>query len=203
MSDGVLELSPFAEFWRRVEMRPSRAAQTFSAAAALSLLFGNPAHGAQQEDARQTNLYFFCHAPSDSSASFQNIGVIHGTAPTTRVALADDPWDDLHRLKQGWDGGNAAPIAPDAINYAKHFAKEAKALGLAFVPFADPDGNVGLESTENSRAAYLIVSPQGRFSYVIRDGEAINRGDNVDAATMRGLLMLLHLKEPLAIALLH
>jgi len=125
-------------------------------------------------------------------ASFQSLGVFHSTiSPTTTIA-AEDPWDELERLEAGWDGNNAAAVSLDAIKHAKRFTSNAHTIGVSFTPFADPDGSVGLEARKSGKVAYLIVSADDRFTYVLREGDKVHRGDNVDASTIRELLALLY-----------
>ncbi len=83
-------------------------------------------------------------------------------------------------------------MSPDAIDHAKRFLRSLPSGGASFTPFAHPNGSVGLESEKPGSAAYLIVSPADRFTYVLRIGEAVHRGDDVDATKMRGLLALLY-----------
>ena len=45
---------------------------------------------------------------------------------------------------------------------------------------------------EHERPPALIVGPDDTYSYVLRHGEQVNRGDNVDASTMREILALLY-----------
>ncbi len=80
-------------------------------------------------------------------------------------------------------------MSRDAIDHAKRFLKSISSIGTSFTPFAHPNGGVGLESEKPGKAAaYLVVSPTDRFTYVLRIGQAVHRSDDVDASKMLALL---------------
>jgi len=132
-----------------------------------------------------------------SHASFQDLTVSHGTTPATSLTLGSalietDPWQELESLDADWDGNGAAPVSRDAIEHALSFLESLPLVGQVFEPFAHPNGSVGLEAHNADKAAYLIVSPMNRFAYVLRMGETVHRGNDVDASVMRRVLELLY-----------
>ncbi len=132
------------------------------------------------------------NAPDASELSFQALDVLHGSTVGTTKAAEPDAWQDLEALREDWDASGAQPVSRDAIDHAKRFLKSFSSVGAPFTPFAHPDGSVGLESRKSAAAAYLIVSPTDRFTYVLRIGQTVHRGDDVDASKMRELLALLY-----------
>ena len=152
------------------------------------------AHGAPKEfghfDARW-------NAPNASHASSQGVLVSYGTISATSSAfgisaLETDPWQELEELGQNWDGQGADRISRDAIDHALNFVESLLPTGPAFEPFAHPKGYVGLEAREKGKSAFLLVSPTNRFAYVIRSGNSVHRGDDVNSAAIRELLALLY-----------
>lgn len=139
--------------------------------------------------AEQDNYW---NAPEASYPSFQSLDIFHeGTAATTKnVEL--DPWQELEVLGDGWDGDRAQPVSLDALEHARRFSRSVSDIGTSFTPFAYPDGSVGLESQKAGVAAYLVVSPSNRFTYVLRASDSVHRGDDVDSEKMRELLALLY-----------
>lgn len=131
-------------------------------------------------------------APDASEPSFQGVHVFHGTTAATIKSTEPDPWQDLEALGEDWDANGAQPVSSDAIDHAKRFLKSISTTQARFTPFAHPDGSVGLESQKNGGDAYLLVSPTERFTYVLRIGDTVHRGDDVDASKMRDLLALLY-----------
>ena len=174
-----------------VELTPTRGTQALSAAV-LSALLAGPGNAAQHEPPQLHERRVQWQTPRDVGTSFQLVTILHGTAPTTLLRIHTDPWDELLRLQENWDGNQALPISIDALGHAKRFVNQAREDGLSFTPFADPDGHVGLESEKTNSVAYLVVAPDNRFSYVIRTGDTVNRGDNVSERQMREILALLH-----------
>lgn len=131
-------------------------------------------------------------APDAKSPFFQDARVSLGTTPSTTRVFGEDPWDGVQRLLDGWDGqGAIAPLA-DAINHAKRFAARMNARGVTFEPFADPEGGIGLQADKGNDVSYLIVTAGDKFSYVIRKGDKVHRGDNIDSDTMLEIVALLH-----------
>jgi hypothetical protein len=137
------------------------------------------------------------NAPNASLASSQGVIVSYGTISATSSAfgisaLETDPWQELEQLEQDWDGQGADRISRDAIDHALTFMESLLPAGPAFEPFAHPKGYVGLEARKKSKSAFLLVSPTNRFAYVIRSGDSVHRGDDVDPAAIRELLALLY-----------
>lgn len=132
------------------------------------------------------------HAPDASQPSFQSLGVLHGSIVGTTKSVEPDPWQDLEALQQDWDGSGAEAVSRDAMDHAKRFLRSLSYIETSFAPFAHPDGSVGLESQKPGSAAYLLVSPSDRFTYVLRIGDTVHRGDDVDSSTMREVLALLY-----------
>jgi len=131
-------------------------------------------------------------APDASQPSFHSLGIFHGSAAATTKSVEPDPWQELEALEADWDGGGAQAVSGDAIDHAKRFVQSIADIAAPFTPFAYPDGSVGLESQKHGSAAYLVVSPLGRFTYVLRIGDTVHRGDDVDSGKMRELLALLY-----------
>lgn len=137
------------------------------------------------------------NAPNASLASSQGVLVSYGTISATSSAfrispLETDSWQELEQLDQNWDGQGADRISQDAIDHALNFVESLLPTGAAFEPFAHPKGYVGLEARKKGKSAFLLVSPRNRFSYVIRSGGSVHRGDDVDPAAIRELLALLY-----------
>jgi hypothetical protein len=99
---------------------------------------------------------------------------------------------ELESLPVDWDGQGAERVSRDAIRNAQLFLASLEGTADTFEPFADPDGSVGLEGHKGERSAYLVISPAGAISYVIREGDKVNRGADVDVSTMRRLLDVLY-----------
>lgn len=131
------------------------------------------------------------NAPNASLPSFQSTAVVHGTTPGTLKSIEPDPWQELEALGDDWDTSGAQAVSREAIDHAKRFLKSLS-IDAPFAPFAYPDGSVGLESQKNGSAAYILVSPTERFTYVLRIRDAVHRGDDVEASKMRELLALLY-----------
>lgn len=131
-------------------------------------------------------------APEASPPSFQSISVLNGSTATTIESIAPDPWQELEALREDWDANGAHSISRDAIDHARCFLESLSSIDTPFTPFAYPDGSVGLESHKNRNAAYILVSSADRFTYVLRIGDAVHRGDDVEASKMRELLALLY-----------
>ena len=132
------------------------------------------------------------NAPDASQISFQGTAVSHGNTSATTSSVDSDPWQELEALQAGWDGNEAEPVSRDAIGHAKRFLQSLPLIGSTFVPFAHPNGSVGLEAQKPGKAAYLIVSATDRFAYVLRIAGTIHRGNDGDASVMRDLLDLLY-----------
>ena len=138
------------------------------------------------------------NAPNAALASSQGVLVYYGSISATSSAFAlsppldADPWQELEQLEQNWDGQGAERISAHAIDHALNFVESLLPIGPAFEPFAHPKGYVGLEARKQGKSAFLLVSPTNRFSYVIRSGGSVHRGDSVDPAAIRELLALLY-----------
>jgi len=98
---------------------------------------------------------------------------------------------EIAKLKAGWDGYNAEPISADAIRHAIAFVRSLGMQGSLFEPFPDPDGSVGLEGHKNNKSVYLNFSSLGAIAYVIKGGNSIHRGHDVNAETVHKLLDVL------------
>jgi hypothetical protein len=179
----------------QVKVQHSLASPTLnlaSAAVITALLAGGPPTFAEQYPKVLAKNPVKWEEPDAAHPTFQQVSVEHGTTSTTKTVVAVDPWDELERLDADWDGNGAAPISISALRNARRFATSEQTFGNSFHPFADPDGSVGLEATKPGKVAYLIVSDSDRFSYVLRQGDTVHRGDNVDALKMREILALLY-----------
>jgi len=71
------------------------------------------------------------------------------------------------------------------------FVEALQPQGYTFTPVAHPNGGVILEAEKAEKAAYVIASPAGRFAYVLHIGNAVHRGSDVSAASMREVISLL------------
>jgi len=137
------------------------------------------------------------NVPRASGSSFQGTVISHGVTPATTPPILSwieeqDDWMELAALGADWDGRGAVAVSPSAISHAKLFLNSLGPLSASFEPFAHPNGSVGLEAQKSGKAAYLIVTPSGRYSYVIRLGETIHRGKDVEAPLMARVLALLY-----------
>ncbi|MBF8254725.1 MAG: hypothetical protein HW373_1420 [Deltaproteobacteria bacterium] len=99
---------------------------------------------------------------------------------------------ELQSLPANWDGQGAERVSQEAIRNAKLFLASLERTADTFEPFADPDGSIGLEGHKGERSAYVVISPEGAISYVVREGDKVNRGADIDANTMRLLLEVLY-----------
>lgn len=108
---------------------------------------------------------------------------------TPRLPAFADSWAELGELQADWDSRGAEPISREAIRFAKIFVLS---VDSAFEPFAHPNGSVGLEGHKGQKSAHLIVSPEGRFAYVLRADGGVHRGNNIDADLMRQILDVLY-----------
>lgn len=132
-----------------------------------------------------------------SPTSFQGTAVSHGTTSATTVAIRSavddsDPWEELKTLGPDWDGSGAEPVSRQALDHAMKFVESLGRLGSTFEPFAHPNGSVGLEARKPGKAAYLIVSAADSFAYVLRVGDTVHRGKDVEPSLMRRVLDLLY-----------
>lgn len=176
---------------RTAPWSPPTAVRLSAAMLSAALAATSPASG--EEDAKAiAKQHVRWDAPDASEPSFQSVGVFHGTTAATIKSIEPDPWQDLEALGEDWDANGAQPISRDAIDHAKRFLKSISTTEARFIPFAHPDGSVGLESQKNGSAAYLVVSPTERFTYVLRIADTVHRGDDVDPSKMRELLALLY-----------
>jgi len=136
--------------------------------------------------------------PRAYGSSFQGTVISYGMTPATTppvIALLEEPsadWLELRALGADWDGKGAVAVSPSAIAHAKAFVNSLGVVGSTFEPFAHPNGSVGLEAQKPGKEAYLIVTPSGRFSYLVRLGDAVHRGKDVQAALMARVLALLY-----------
>ncbi len=175
----------------QITIQNSFASPTLKAMLSVLLLGSNPTF-AENSATKLAKSPLQRQANEPANTPFTKISISHGTTSTSNLAVIADPWDELQRLQEGWDGANAAAVSLDAIGHAKRFAKKSAEVGISFSPFADPDGNVGLESEKPTKTALLIVDANDRYSYVLQDGEEVNRGDNVNASKMQEILALLY-----------
>ena len=114
------------------------------------------------------------------------------TLPTANTeTLRDDPWIEIQELPYDWDANGAEPVSPAAITFAKRFLAELPG-DLTFEPFAQTDGSIGLQHRTPNRSAYLVISPENRFTYVIKVAETVHRGDDVESTVMQALLATIY-----------
>ena len=90
-------------------------------------------------------------------------------------------------LSHCWDGVDAEPIAPNAINNALEFIKGYSG-SLKFEVFPDPDGSVGLQTEINSGRILISFLKDDTISFFIRIGEKIHRGSEVSRIFLYELL---------------
>jgi hypothetical protein len=113
----------------------------------------------------------------------------HATPATTKIA-EPDPWQELELLEKNWDGEDAEPVSLDAIQHAKRFLVDLPDAAI-FTPFANPDGRVGLQGQQSGKSAYLLISAENLFTYVLRVRGQVHRGHSTDAPMMRQILEFL------------
>ena len=96
--------------------------------------------------------------------------------------------EDIKALGAKWDGRSAAPVSSHAIDAARKLLLQVKDHAEAFEPFADPEGSLGLEAHHDSKSLYILSTPRGDFTYVLRDGETVHRGSKVDLNDMSRII---------------
>ena len=104
----------------------------------------------------------------------------------------DDPVEQEIRsyaeLKKNWDGHDATRISPSAIKHVLAFLRAHTHLTEVAEPFPDTNGNVGLEARSGSKVLYLSFAPSGEIAYLVRDGQAVDRGRGADSAKISNVL---------------
>jgi|GEM_PF-2892295 len=91
-------------------------------------------------------------------------------------------------LKKNWDGHGAARISSSSIEHILAFLKVQPHLAEVAEPFPDPNGNVGLEARVGDKVLYLSFAPSGKIAYLVRDGQAVDRGRGADSAKICNVL---------------
>ena len=174
-----------------------------TAAVISALLLSPTAVRAGHPEAQHLNAWLIGSAAL--LASLQGTTIVHGTTARTASstsslpvhalgnlsAVESDPWQELRMLGHNWDGQGAEPVSRAALDHAKDFVASIAALGSVFEPFAHPNGSVGLEAHKADKSAFMIVSPKDRFAYVLRVGDTVHRGNDVEERVMRRVLELL------------
>ncbi len=127
------------------------------------------------------------HAPT-----LQTAYVPQAITSATTYVKEPDSWQELESLEDDWDAAGAKKVSPQAIAHARRFLTSLPSIGQTFVPFPDMDGGVGLQARAADKAAYLIVSPDNLFTYVIKVAGKVHRGINTEPDEMKDLLALLY-----------
>lgn len=135
---------------------------------------------------------FVWTSPEATAPSQTRVNMWSGTTLPTMEHSRSDPWDELSELPDNWDGSGASAVMPEAIRHAKRFLISLNRAYDQFEPFAHPNGSVGLEAHKQGRSAYLVVSSEDTYTYVIKSGATVHRGTGVKAADMQVLLEMLY-----------
>jgi hypothetical protein len=90
-------------------------------------------------------------------------------------------------LEPDWDGEDAEPIAPKAIDNCIEFLQNYKGT-LNFEAFPNMDGSVGLQADFNTETDCVCVDfpGDGTVAYYVRHGEVIQKGSKVPLALLTG-----------------
>ncbi len=105
--------------------------------------------------------------------------------------------DTFRNLRYGWDGDQALPISPAAIESAKRFIRTAiDAIKEDFrswhrpTPCADPDGGVELYWEETNRWLELLFRPDDPDRILVVRGEAASKPTKDEASPAEALLLV-------------
>lgn len=106
----------------------------------------------------------------------------------------EDLWTEASH--PGWDGYGAAPMSPEAYDFAKKFIRVLPTAAPLPELSADPDGEVALDwSFGDRRVLSVRIGPRGRCTFAWLLGQRSNRGtdwidDEIPAPIAFALLAL-------------